>query len=118
IHITMSFFIAGGVLAISMEQYQLSITRESGGIARIRCKVLPKGAANTQLIHWYQQKEGESLKRVLYSIGSSSEYDQESYRKKFSVDIDNKKDECTLSVLKPEKSDNGKYYCAFWDSHS
>ncbi|MBN3287179.1 VPRE3 protein, partial [Polyodon spathula] len=119
IHITISFFIAGEVLAISLEQYQLSITiKESGRTARIRCKVLPKGTVNSQQIHWYQQKGGESMKRLLYSRGRVAEYDQESYKKKFSVDINDEADECTLSVLKPEKSDNGKYFCAFWDSHS
>ncbi|MGH0123866.1 UNVERIFIED_CONTAM: hypothetical protein FKN15_056069 [Acipenser sinensis] len=115
----MSFFIAGGVLGVSLEQNQLSITiRESGRTARIRCKVLPEGSVNTQHIHWYQQKDGESLKRLLYSKGPSTEYDQESYKNKFSVDINDETDECILSVLKPENSDNGKYYCAFWDSHS
>ncbi|NXE50544.1 IGL1 protein, partial [Casuarius casuarius] len=68
-------------------------------------------------IHWYHQIPSEGPKRLLY-IKSAQEisYDENSYRSKYSP-TKTEKNVCTLSVTGIDLSDEGIYYCAYWESH-
>ncbi|KAI4900317.1 hypothetical protein NFI96_028597, partial [Prochilodus magdalenae] len=52
------------VLGLTVEQSELSRTKPEDKSAYISCKVKDLGSGN--FVHWYQQKDGEALKRILY----------------------------------------------------
>ncbi|KAL6490290.1 hypothetical protein MHYP_G00006350 [Metynnis hypsauchen] len=51
------------VLGVTVEQSQLSWTKKESKRAYISCKVT---GLTTAYVHWYHQKDGEALKRILY----------------------------------------------------
>uniref|UniRef100_A0A3B4D4I9 Immunoglobulin V-set domain-containing protein n=1 Tax=Pygocentrus nattereri TaxID=42514 RepID=A0A3B4D4I9_PYGNA len=57
-------FITVGVLGQTVEQPELSWIKSQNKRARISCIVT--GLQSDNYVHWYQQKDGEALKRILY----------------------------------------------------
>ncbi|KAL7879887.1 hypothetical protein SRHO_G00021410 [Serrasalmus rhombeus] len=53
-----------GVLGQTVEQPELSWIKSQNKRARINCIVT--GLQSNNYVHWYQQKDGEALKRILY----------------------------------------------------
>ncbi|KAI4883796.1 hypothetical protein NFI96_009160 [Prochilodus magdalenae] len=52
------------VLGVTVEQSELLWTMPAGKKVYISCKVT---GLTTGYVHWYQQKDGEALKRILYT---------------------------------------------------
>ncbi|XP_068792029.1 T-cell receptor gamma alternate reading frame protein isoform X6 [Struthio camelus] len=79
---------------------------------------MAEGITNFQAayIHWYRHIPSKGPEWLLY-IKSAEEitYDQDSYKSKyFSMKVG--KNVCTLSVTDINLSDEGTYYCAYWES--
>ncbi|MBN3298309.1 LV321 protein, partial [Amia calva] len=105
-----SVFIAEGETAATLEQ-KPTMTKTTGKSARISCKISGIDVSST-IIHWYQQKEGEALKRILYvSTGTALD-------KGFSAEKNAVAKECNLNIVRLDKQHNAMYYCAYWDTHS
>uniref|UniRef100_A0A8B9GNN4 T cell receptor gamma variable 5 n=1 Tax=Astyanax mexicanus TaxID=7994 RepID=A0A8B9GNN4_ASTMX len=72
-------------------------------------------------VHWYQQKDGEALKRILYvnKQATSTVHDpNHPEAKDFSVTLE-KGDNYVLKVGSVKLNHAGVYYCAVWtSSHS
>lgn len=65
-------------------------------------------------IHWYQQKEKETLKRILYaSINDGTTYNDANAD---SFKIDKKGSNMALKIHSVKKEHSAKYYCACWIS--
>ncbi|KAK6492148.1 hypothetical protein HHUSO_G4420 [Huso huso] len=65
-----------GVFSVSLEQSQISATRKTTKRATFSCKVVGVNI-NDAYIHWYRQRPGEGLKRILYYQNDGKyEYDQ------------------------------------------
>uniref|UniRef100_A0AAR2K813 Ig-like domain-containing protein n=1 Tax=Pygocentrus nattereri TaxID=42514 RepID=A0AAR2K813_PYGNA len=99
----------GWALVLSI-QSQLSWTKPVGNTAYISCKVTD---LSTTYIHWYQQKDGEALKRILYvSNGGGA--------REFSVRVDRRSNSYDLKVQTLKMNHFAVYYCACWErgSHS
>ncbi|KAL7879889.1 hypothetical protein SRHO_G00021430 [Serrasalmus rhombeus] len=107
-----------GVLGQTVEQPELSWTKGEGRRAYISCKVT--GLQSDNYVHWYQQKEGEALTRILYvnKGASSTVYNPDLLDAKgFSVKLGNN-DDYVLRIDAVKPSHSGVYYCACWDTSS
>uniref|UniRef100_W5N059 T cell receptor gamma variable 9 n=1 Tax=Lepisosteus oculatus TaxID=7918 RepID=W5N059_LEPOC len=104
--------------AITLKQDQVTLTKGTTKTARISCKVNAENFGR-EYIHWYQQKEGEALKRILYIAGAGNPTIEEEYKKAgFSADKITAKEESNLFIASVSDSHSATYYCACWDTHS
>ncbi|MBN3296035.1 TRGV3 protein, partial [Amia calva] len=110
------FLIAAAETAVTLEQDQLTVTKSKSKTARIRCKVFGTDATSAT-IHWYQQKDGEALKRILYIAGAASKLDTGFSESIFSANKNSKESNLIIQNVQ-EESHSATYYCAYWDSHS
>ncbi|XP_036451849.1 uncharacterized protein LOC118825368 [Colossoma macropomum] len=105
------------VLGLTVEQPKLSWTKQKGKRVFISCAVTDM---TTDYVHWYQQKDGEALKRILYvnkagtSIVPNADHPE---AKDFSVQLE-KGNDYVLKVDAVKPSHSAVYYCATWDTSS
>lgn len=70
-------------------------------------------------IHWYQQKKGEALKRILYSSISDGNANKDANNNDDSFKTQIKSaSNIALKILKLQTEHSGIYYCACWISGS
>ncbi|XP_053089521.1 uncharacterized protein LOC113540012 [Pangasianodon hypophthalmus] len=103
------------VLGLTLEQKDLSMTKEEGKTVYISCNVT--GLSSSDYVHWYQKKEGEGLTRILYIKSGSQESvpDADNLEaKNFGVRVQS--DNYDLKIVNLKKSHSAVYYCAAWDS--
>uniref|UniRef100_A0A3B1K548 Immunoglobulin V-set domain-containing protein n=1 Tax=Astyanax mexicanus TaxID=7994 RepID=A0A3B1K548_ASTMX len=93
------------VLGVKVEQSVLFWVKPEGQITDL-----------TDSVHWYQQKDGEALRRILYvnSVGSFVPDFNLPDVEEFTV----ARGTYDLKVLKLKKSHSAVYYCASWESGS
>ncbi|XP_072544257.1 immunoglobulin lambda-1 light chain-like [Salminus brasiliensis] len=101
------------VLGVTVEQEQLSWTKPEDKSVFIKCKV---NGLTTDYVHWYQQKDGEALKRILYvnTAGNIVHDANHPDAREFAVT----RGSYDLRVLKLKKSHSAVYYCACWERGS
>ncbi|XP_023377051.1 TCR gamma alternate reading frame protein [Pteropus vampyrus] len=99
-----------GDTKVRISQSQLSFTRRTDRTVHIGCKLSGVHLENA-IVHWYQQKEGEPLRRILY--GSTNNYKQDKPNSRLETDM---KDNGNfyLIINNVVKSDEATYYCAYW----
>lgn len=85
-----------------------------GSSAILPCETRSK----VSYVHWYRQQVGKAPQRLLRLAMFKSDVQWDSVLKADKVTAMESKDglSCTLSVLKLERSDEGLYYCAAWDT--
>ena len=108
------------VLGLTVEQSQLFWTKPVGKRVFISCRVTD---LTTDYIHWYQQKDGEALKRILYIKHDATRPTHDSNHpqaREFSVRVDRRSNAYDLRVDTLKTSHSAVYYCACWErgSHS
>uniref|UniRef100_A0A8C1WB11 Ig-like domain-containing protein n=1 Tax=Cyprinus carpio TaxID=7962 RepID=A0A8C1WB11_CYPCA len=103
------------ILLISVElQQKISLTKAVEKLAIIDCQLQ---VSCWNYIHWYQQKDGETLKRILYadindgSTKGNDAGDEFKSEKKGSNHF-------ALKINKLKKEHLAMYYCACWDYNS
>ncbi|KAL7879886.1 hypothetical protein SRHO_G00021400 [Serrasalmus rhombeus] len=101
-----------GVLGQTVEQPELSWTKQTTKRAYIKCKVT--GLSDGNYVHWYQQKDGEALKRILYVQKDGSSPVRSAGAEDFTVELQNY--DYVLRVKDLKLSHSGVYYCACWVS--
>ncbi|XP_036183348.1 TCR gamma alternate reading frame protein isoform X1 [Myotis myotis] len=100
-----------GDTKMRISQDQLSFIRRPNRTVHISCKLSGVPLENA-IVHWYQQKNGEPLRRILYGSTKNSKDNKlnprlEAYRKGGTFN---------LIINNVVKSDEAIYYCACWDS--
>uniref|UniRef100_A0A3B1JK25 Ig-like domain-containing protein n=1 Tax=Astyanax mexicanus TaxID=7994 RepID=A0A3B1JK25_ASTMX len=100
------------VLGLTLEQPELSWTKPEGKTLYIDCKVTDLGSGNN--VHWYQQKDGEALRRILYinNGGTTKTLDPNHPEKD---DFTMSEGTYKLKVKAVKKIHAAVYYCACWD---
>ncbi|KAG9273967.1 hypothetical protein AMEX_G10755 [Astyanax mexicanus] len=104
------------VLGVTVEQDQLSWVKEEGKSVYINCRVTDR---STDYIHWYQQKDGEAMTRILY-IKHDGTGLTNPQAKEFTVSVNRIANSYNLKIDTLQKSHSAVYYCASWQrgSHS
>uniref|UniRef100_W5N018 Ig-like domain-containing protein n=1 Tax=Lepisosteus oculatus TaxID=7918 RepID=W5N018_LEPOC len=98
------------------EQDKATLTKGSGKTARIACKYKGSGF-DSAIIHWYQKKENEAMRRILYiqSVGGTPTYDNVNDKEVFKASK-NSNSESELMIVGAQSSHSATYYCACWDT--
>lgn len=91
-------------------QQKISLTKAEDKLAIIDCH-FPSDCWN--YIHWYQQKEGKALKRILYAdINDGSAKNDAGFE---SIKSEKKaSNHFALKITKLKKEHSAMYYCACW----
>ncbi|KAI4885902.1 hypothetical protein NFI96_005621, partial [Prochilodus magdalenae] len=103
------------VLGVTVEQSEFLWTKLVRKRVYISCKVT---GLSTTYIHWYQQKDGEALKRILYinQGGSGLTHDpNHPQAREFNVRVDKRTNSYDLRVDTLKTSHSAVYYCACWE---
>ncbi|KAK1787174.1 hypothetical protein P4O66_017039 [Electrophorus voltai] len=103
------------VLGVTVEQNVLSLTKAKGKSAFISCKVT--GLSSNNYLHWYQKKDNEPFKRILYVNHGGGTFTADANhpeRRDFSV----ARGSYDLKVGPLKMSHSAIYYCAYWDTSS
>ncbi|KAI5104037.1 hypothetical protein C0J45_5663, partial [Silurus meridionalis] len=97
------------ILGVTLEQKDLSLTKDLDKSVTISCHVT---GLTTEYVHWYQKKEGDALRRIIYVKTGSSAVPDNSHpeAKDFSVRIQS--DNYDLKIARLKKSHSAVYYCA------
>jgi len=94
-------------------QQKISSTKSKDKTVVIDCR-FPSNC--NSYIHWYQLKEGQTLKRILYSsIADGSTYNDVGFE---SFKVDKKHENLALKIPELKKVHSAMYYCACWVSGS
>lgn len=94
-----------------ISQDQLSSPRRLDRTVHVSCKLSGVPLENA-IVHWYEEKEGEPLKRILYGSADSYKLDEPNS----SLDTDKKEGGIIYLIINNVvKSDEATYYCACWD---
>ena len=97
---------------------KISVTVPLGTPASIHCTY---GTGCYDYIHWYQKKEGESFKRILYiQTDNGAETKDPDYKDNKNFQAEKKENGYDLKILEVKSFHRAVYYCACWeyDSHS
>ncbi len=99
--------------AVALKQ-KISLTKAVEKLAIIDCQL---HGSCWDYIHWYQQKDGETLKRILYvDINDGSAKNDVGFE---SIKSEKKaSNHFALKITKLKKEHSAMYYCACWDSGS
>lgn len=92
------------------------MTKEVRKSVYISCKAT--GLSSSNYVHWYQQKDSEALRRILYVRSGRQDpiYDNHPEANDFKVRKQSDNYELKIEVLKEIHS--GVYYCASWGTSS
>ncbi|XP_060788351.1 uncharacterized protein LOC132893336 [Neoarius graeffei] len=101
------------VLGLTVEQKELSMTKEEGKSVYISCKVT--GLATNNYLHWYQKKDGEGLRRILYVGSGSKPVLDNNHPEAKDFDVRIQSDNYALKIAELKTSHTAVYYCASWD---
>lgn len=110
--------ITEAVLGVTVEQTDLSMTKEKGKSVHIICKVT--GLSPDNYVHWYQKKDGEeALTRVLYiKSGSREPVHDVNHPDSSEFKVRKQSDNYDLKIQILMESHAGVYYCASWEYSS
>ncbi|KAJ8389215.1 hypothetical protein AAFF_G00122350 [Aldrovandia affinis] len=100
--------------ADTLLQNTLSVTKREGKTAVITCE--HKGGCR-EYIHWYQKKEKEAFKRILYMALSGGTPIKDKDFEDFTAELKETKT-FSLTIFNLQTSYHATYYCACWVSHS
>ncbi|KAG9355894.1 hypothetical protein JZ751_000738 [Albula glossodonta] len=98
----------------ALQQDAISLTKSIGKSVIFKCTV----TGSPSYIHWYQKKEGEPFKRVLYisyNTGSTTKDNDHPQNADFSGEKSGGAYKLKISNIKMIHA--GTYYCACWVYH-
>ncbi|KAJ8272918.1 hypothetical protein GJAV_G00094970 [Gymnothorax javanicus] len=103
----------------TLTQRDLSLTKREGNTVSIHCEA--SGLSSDDYVHWYQKKDEEPFRRLLYiSNADGSKFPDSTLTKdeKDSFSTDKTQSRFDLKIQKLQKAHAAIYYCACWDAHS
>ncbi|NWI54992.1 IGK protein, partial [Calyptomena viridis] len=69
------------------------------------------------VIHWYQQKEGEAPRRLLFLSGGKANVESDFQASRYMVERISAQRRCVFTIKDVIPEDTATYYCAYWDPH-
>ncbi|XP_064202909.1 immunoglobulin kappa light chain-like isoform X1 [Anguilla rostrata] len=98
--------------ALSLVQKTISVTATVGDTAVLTCEAT--GLSSSDYVHWYQKKEGEPFKRVLYIDFGGRKVHDSTHAQKNSFSVEKSNPPYDLRIDSVEMAHAATYYCASW----
>ncbi|XP_025896612.1 TCR gamma alternate reading frame protein [Nothoprocta perdicaria] len=96
------------------QQSPISITK-SRKSARMSCKITTLlESFDSTVIHWYQQKDGNPPKRLLYFSQGKTFVESGFQEDRYLAEKVSGQDRCVLTIKDVTPDDAATYYCAYW----
>ncbi|XP_071417660.1 T-cell receptor gamma alternate reading frame protein isoform X2 [Pithys albifrons albifrons] len=87
--------------------------------AQMICDIKILGESfDVTFIHWYQQKEGEAPKRLLFSFEGETVVESNFDPRRYTVETYSNLRQCSLKIKDVNPNDAATYYCAYWDHYN
>uniref|UniRef100_A0A673W7I2 Ig-like domain-containing protein n=1 Tax=Salmo trutta TaxID=8032 RepID=A0A673W7I2_SALTR len=101
--------------AVNLQQEQLTVTKPSGKSGVIECKATGLNIGN---IYWYQQRDGEALKWILFMHKGGGKSTKDPAFEDYQAEKAESSDTFTLTIPTLKTDHEATYYCASFDNHS
>ncbi|MBN3305311.1 LV321 protein, partial [Amia calva] len=112
-----SFFFFLGDVVPQVTHPKPYIIATPGKSKRVECELGGSLSFSSTILHWYRQREGEAIERILYQpAGKDENINDPNFKERFAAGKQQQKSILTISSV--QRSDAATYYCAYWDSHS
>ncbi|CAM2103183.1 unnamed protein product [Caretta caretta] len=104
--------------------YQFTLTQPltmsvtPGETAQLACVLSSGNSISDSYIRWYQQKQGEKPKYLLYYKDDSTQHKGSGVPDRFTASKDPSRNTCFLTISRAQAEDDADYYCSDWDSTS
>ncbi|MBN3305315.1 KV6A8 protein, partial [Amia calva] len=88
-----------------------------GNTQLVECELGGSLSFSSTILHWYRQREGKAIERILYQpAGKDENINDPNFKERFAAGKQQQKSILIISSV--QRSDAATYYCAYWDSHS
>uniref|UniRef100_A0A452HIW5 Ig-like domain-containing protein n=1 Tax=Gopherus agassizii TaxID=38772 RepID=A0A452HIW5_9SAUR len=106
---------------VSGSSYQLTLTQPPamsvtpGETVQLACVLSREVSISDSYIRWYQQKQGEKPRYLLYYKDDSTQGKGSGVPDRFTASKDTSRHTCFLTISRAQAEDDADYYCADWD---
>uniref|UniRef100_A0A8C3P8R0 Ig-like domain-containing protein n=1 Tax=Chrysemys picta bellii TaxID=8478 RepID=A0A8C3P8R0_CHRPI len=94
----------------------LSMSVTPGETGKLACVLSSGDSISSRYIYWYQQKQGEKPRYLLYYKDDSTQGKGSGVPDRFTASKDTSRNTCFLTISRAEAEDDADYYCTGWDS--
>ncbi|CAB1321476.1 unnamed protein product, partial [Coregonus sp. 'balchen'] len=101
--------------AVNLHQEQLTVTKATDKSAVIECIATGLSTSN---IHWYQQRDGEALRRILFMHKGGGKPTKDPGFEDYRAEKADSSDKFTLTIPTLNTDHEATYYCASLDNHN
>lgn len=106
--------LGGSILTSPLVSY---VIKRKGNTAFLKCQIKTSALKPNTYIHWYRQKPGQPLQRMLCSSSSENTvYEKGFSEERFEARTWQNDLPSVLRIHQVTEDDMGTYYCACWDS--
>ncbi|XP_065424595.1 uncharacterized protein LOC112061364 [Chrysemys picta bellii] len=96
----------------------LSMSVTPGETAQLACVPSSGESISSRYIRWYQQKQGEKPRYLLYYKDDSTQGKGSGVPDRFTASKDTSRNTCFLTISRAQVEDEADYYCLDWDGTS
>ncbi|XP_045082983.1 uncharacterized protein LOC121587174 [Coregonus clupeaformis] len=111
----LTFILLVAAEAVNLHQEQLTVTKATDKSAVIECIATGFSTGN---IHWYQQRDGEALRRILFMHKGGGKPTKDPGFEDYRAEKADSSDKFTLTIPTLKTDHEATYYCASLDNHS
>lgn len=106
--------LGGSILTSPLVSY---VIKRKGNTAFLKCQIKTSALKPNTYIHWYRQKPGQPLQRMLCSSSSENTvYEKGFSEERFEARTWQNDLPSVLRIHQVTEDDMGTYYCACWDT--
>lgn len=86
-----------------------------GENVQLACVLSSGDRISDSYIHWFQQKQGEKPRYLLYYKDDTTQGKGSGVPGRFTASKDNSRNTCFLTISRSQAEDDADYYCLDWD---
>uniref|UniRef100_A0A8C3S9B0 Ig-like domain-containing protein n=1 Tax=Chelydra serpentina TaxID=8475 RepID=A0A8C3S9B0_CHESE len=96
----------------------LTVSATPGETVQLACVLSSGDSISGSYIRWYQQKQGEKPRYLLYYKDDSTQHKASGVPDRFTASKDTSGNTCFLAISRAQAEDDADYYCSDWDNRA